>query len=146
MRPRSSPLALVLLAIEACGAPAPATPAGTTGTTGPIDACGASDECSEAFCVAPWDTEQVARGPAACSLDCVADDDLSRFCIDDAACCGGSRCNEADGLCAAIDPGTSSGSSSESSSGSSSGSGSESSSGFATGGSSSGSTGDGSTG
>ena len=63
----------------------------------PADACMSSDECEDDYCVASWDG-QAPRGPAECIAQCVAELDLSLFCIDDASCCEGSSCS-LDGLC-----------------------------------------------
>lgn len=113
------------------------TTSGTTAVPGP-DACEASEECGEGFCVAPYDAGASVRGMTLCVSTCVDADDLQRWCIDDAACCDGLSCNAVDGFCVGepVEDSTSSsgtdgtGSSSTSSSSSSSdgGDGSESSS------------------
>lgn len=92
------------LTLLGCGGRGDAGPTGP-GTGGSTtaedpDACMASSDCTDAVCVAPWDADLGQRGPAACVLECIADDDLARFCLDDASCCDGSLCNLADGLCA----------------------------------------------
>jgi uncharacterized membrane protein YgcG len=118
----------------------------TTATTGPMattfaapDACQSSEDCSseELFCVAPYDPGlDPPIGPGVCIDVCIEADDLSRWCFDDAACCGQLRCNEVDGFCESLttatgdssgtDTGTSSGTDTggTESTGSSSGSGS----------------------
>lgn len=100
-------------------------PADTTrgggSTTGTPDACMASSDCSDAFCVAPWDAALGQRGPAECVAECIADDDLTRFCLEDASCCEGSRCNAADGLCARVSEASSSTSAGDSTGASTSG-------------------------
>lgn len=103
---RAAPLGMVvvvLLGMPSCGGerePSGATQGGST--TGAPDACMGGGDCPEAFCVAPWDAALGQRGTAECVAECIADDDLTRFCIDDASCCEGSRCNAGDGLCAAV--------------------------------------------
>lgn len=93
----------LMLAMPSCnGEPEPNSDATQSGsTTGAPDACMAGDDCPDAFCVAPWDAELGQRAPAECVAECITNDDLTRFCIDDASCCEGSRCNAGDGLCAA---------------------------------------------
>jgi hypothetical protein len=92
---------VLLLALPGCnGGPEPSTTSEGSSTTGALDTCMGADECPEAFCVAPWDAELGQRGAAECVAECIAVDDLTRFCIDDASCCEGARCNRADGLCA----------------------------------------------
>jgi hypothetical protein len=107
---------------------------GTTAVPGP-DACEASEDCGEGFCVAPYDAGTSVRGAAACVSTCVEADDLQRWCIDDAACCEGFSCSAVDGFCVggAVDGSSSSGTGTStgtqtSSSSSEGGSGSESSS------------------
>ena len=96
---------VLLLALPCCNGgsePSGTSQAGST-TGAPIgapDACMGAEECPEAFCVAPWDAELGQRGAAECVAECIAVDDLTRYCIDDASCCEGARCNRADGLCA----------------------------------------------
>lgn len=80
----------------------------TTGTTGgtTYDApttCASSEECDGGFCVAPYDagaaTAQAGMGEPVCVATCVPELALDRWCLDDAACCGGLQCNPSDGLC-----------------------------------------------
>ena len=152
--PTSGPSFLLALSI-ACGDSAAEVPpermtTGAEGTTGGTtggstavpgpDACEVSEDCDDRFCVAPYDAGASQRGPAACVDMCVEQDDLARWCIDDASCCEGLSCNGVDGFCVAGMVGTGSSgtdgttgsesgsSSSTSSSGSSSDSGSSSSS------------------
>lgn len=101
-------VATLLLVLTACRNDAE-TPAIEGTTTGSPDECAASNECVDAVCVAAWDPETDTRTPAACVPECVVADDLARFCIDDAACCEGLVCNEADGLCASPSDSSSSG-------------------------------------
>jgi hypothetical protein len=71
---------------------------------------------SGAFCVAPYDVGGVGKGPAACVPECVGENDLQRWCVDDDACCEGLLCREVDGFCEAPDvPGTDTGTSSSTS-------------------------------
>jgi hypothetical protein len=100
-------LALLGLALAACRSDAELPAAGSTTATD-RDACEASSDCDDARCVASWDAALDERGPAECVSECVGDTDLARFCLDDAACCDGLRCNEVDGLCTPIEAGTSS--------------------------------------
>lgn len=118
---------VLLLALPCCNGGR--EPSGTSqggSTTGAPDACMGADECPEAFCVAPWDAELGQRGAAECMAECIAVDDLTRFCIDDASCCEGARCNRADGLCAPESAESSGTSSTGSTSGASSSEGDES--------------------
>ncbi|MBL8944233.1 MAG: hypothetical protein JNK45_13835 [Myxococcales bacterium] len=80
----------------------------TTSTTGgtTYDAptsCASSEECDGGFCVAPYDaaaaTAQAGMGEPVCVGACVPELALDRWCLDDAACCGGLQCNPTDGLC-----------------------------------------------
>jgi hypothetical protein len=143
--PTSGPSFLLAIAAIACGDPAAADPpermttgaedstggsgSGTTSVPGP-DACEASEDCEGQFCVAPYDAGASQRGAAACVATCVGQDDLVRWCIDDAACCEGLSCNAVDGFCVAgaVDEGTSTGIGTTDPGASSSGSGSETSS------------------
>ncbi|MEM6993389.1 MAG: hypothetical protein AAF721_22945 [Myxococcota bacterium] len=83
-----------------------------SGSTGPAtsttfmdpDACMSSEDCeTEGNCVAPYDPmppdAEVGHGPASCAEPCIEENDLSKWCIDDAACCGLLRCNDVDGFC-----------------------------------------------
>ena len=97
------------------------TTGGSTAVPGP-DACEVSEDCDAGFCVAPYDAGASQRGPAACVDMCVGQDDLVRWCIDDASCCAGLSCNGVDGFCVAGMVGTgSSGTDGTTSSGSESG-------------------------
>ena len=96
---------------------------GTTAVPGP-DACEVTEDCEGGFCVAPYDAGASLRGAAACVSTCVGQDDLTLWCIDDAACCEGLSCNAVDGFCVGAGA-TSSSSSGTDGSSSSSGSGSE---------------------
>jgi hypothetical protein len=62
-------------------------------------ACSAEAPCSAGlFCVAPSAGGAVVfPGEYTCSDACVADDDPTRWCLDDASCCGGRTCSN--GLC-----------------------------------------------
>lgn len=77
---------------------------GETTYTSP-SACAATDECADGFCVAPYDagagTGAAGMGAPVCVPQCVPADALQLWCLDDAACCAGLRCNEIDGLCGA---------------------------------------------
>jgi hypothetical protein len=121
MRPRTRPIvATVLLcacvlgceSVDSAKDPstggASAADTTTTGTTGgtTFDApttCASSDECDGGFCVAPYDagaaTTQAGMGEAVCVATCVPELALDRWCLDDAACCGGLQCSASDGLC-----------------------------------------------
>ncbi len=88
---------------------------GTSGMvgTGPVppSPCESSEACGDdLFCVAPWDAGTGQRGEAACIPACVGTNALDRWCIDDAACCEGLRCNEVDGFCLPLPEATSTGS------------------------------------
>ena len=58
---------------------------GTSTDASPMDECTSSEECDGGSCVAPFD---MTRGLYACEFVCVADLDDTRWCADDAACCG----------------------------------------------------------
>jgi hypothetical protein len=96
--------------------------------------------------VAPYDagagTGPLGMGTAACVPECVPVGALDRWCIDDEACCDGSRCDALDGFCVGEPAGSSDSSIGESWSTSGEGSSSEGSS--SAGGSSESSSGDGS--
>lgn len=73
------------------------------------DACVSSQDCeTEGNCVAPYDPmppdAQVDRGPASCAEVCIDDNALSKWCIDNASCCGVLRCNPVDGFCEPAGP------------------------------------------
>ncbi|MEM7159829.1 MAG: hypothetical protein AAF799_43720 [Myxococcota bacterium] len=100
-----------------CQPPAPtdddgAATSGTTtaGTTEPFattfaapDACKSSNDCGEdEHCVAPYDpASEPPMGPSACVSVCIEANDLTRWCLDDAGCCGDLQCNQVDGFCEA---------------------------------------------
>jgi uncharacterized membrane protein YgcG len=117
---RSVSAALVAVLVAAVATPtacrpAPASPSSdeTTGSStggteppaattfaGP-DACQSSEECeTEALCVAPYDPgSDPPMGQGGCIEACIEIDDLTRWCFDDASCCGNARCHVVDGLC-----------------------------------------------
>ena len=78
---------------------------GSDPTFGGNPPCEHSSECADTmdaampYCVAPYDPGTSVRGESVCVQTCVAEDDLGRWCVDDAACCEGLRCNEVDGFC-----------------------------------------------
>jgi uncharacterized membrane protein YgcG len=163
--PRPAPAALVtalgILAVTGACQRAPAPPSddettgsSTAGTQAPVgttfvgpDACQSSEECeTEGSCVAPYDPgSDPPMGQGGCIDACIEVDDLSRWCFDDAACCGAARCHTVDGLCEARAESTSDDTTAGSSSGGSSSGGSSSSS-SSSGSSSSGSSGSSSSG
>lgn len=63
--------------------------------------CESSEECEEGeSCIAPYDEGAGGKGDAVCVEGCIQEEnDLSHWCIDDAACCGELRCHEVDGFC-----------------------------------------------
>lgn len=74
------------------------------GTTfGGPSACTASGDCEAGYCVAPYDpgggSGSAGMGMAACVPECVPEDALDRWCIDDASCCEGLSCDHRDGFC-----------------------------------------------
>jgi hypothetical protein len=87
------------------------TTQGVATTYGGEAACAATDDCEDgAYCAAPYDPATATRGAAVCVGSCVPRDDLTRWCIDDLACCEGLRCHTVDGFCHPIaDDDTSSG-------------------------------------
>lgn len=117
-RPVPAALVAALLALAATSSacrpdPVPPSVVGTTGTgtadgdppaattfAGP-DACQSSEDCeTEGSCVAPYDPgSDPPMGQGGCVEACIELDDLTRWCFDDAACCGNARCNVVDGLC-----------------------------------------------
>lgn len=103
-----------------------AATAGATTFMAP-DACGSSEECETAgLCAAPYDPADSdgagGPGPAACVDECIEEDDLTRWCLDDASCCGELRCNAVDGFCEPLRPPDGADSGTSGSGGSSSGS------------------------
>ncbi|MCX4242905.1 hypothetical protein [Paraliomyxa miuraensis] len=122
--PTTARCGLVLAFATACrpAPPPPATDDTTSGgpgsATDPMgttfaapDACQSSEECeTEGLCVAPYDP---GGDPplGGCIEACIEVDDITRWCFDDASCCGNARCHEVDGLC---EPGPSASSSSSS--------------------------------
>ncbi|MEM9459856.1 MAG: hypothetical protein AAGF11_37110 [Myxococcota bacterium] len=121
-------MVLILVVAPACrpatepSADDDTTSSGTSASTGPIettfttpDACTSSDECEgePLRCVAPYDPgSDPPVGPGACIEVCIEADDLTRWCFDDAGCCGELRCNVVDGFCEPLgetEDGTSSG-------------------------------------
>lgn len=73
---------------------------GETGVPGEGEPCSAAAPCPDAtFCAAPdAGGTVVGAGDYTCSAICVALDDVSRWCLDDAACCDATaRCEL--GLC-----------------------------------------------
>lgn len=119
-RPRAStaldPLAVLILVVAPACRPATGpsadddtTTTGTSASTDPIettftapDACTSSEECEgePLRCVAPYDPgSDPPVGPGACIEVCIEADDLTRWCFDDAGCCGELRCNAVDGFC-----------------------------------------------
>lgn len=65
------------------------------------DACKSSSDCGkDEHCVAPYDpASEPPMGASACVAVCIEANDLTRWCLDDAGCCGDLRCNEVDGFC-----------------------------------------------
>ncbi len=78
--------------------------AGAT-TVGTPDECQSSEDCAgttggpDLMCVASYDPGLGVKGPAVCSAECIAENDLTRWCQDDAGCCEGLFCREVDGFC-----------------------------------------------
>lgn len=71
-----------------------------TGVPGEGEPCSAAEPCPDStFCAAPdGGGTVVGAGDYACSATCVALDDVSRWCLDDAACCdAAARCEV--GMC-----------------------------------------------
>lgn len=75
-------------------------------------ACERSEDCeTDGACVAAYDPGLGEPGPATCVNTCIATDDLTRWCVDDQACCAGLWCSAVDGFCvAAADDSSASGS------------------------------------
>ena len=75
--------------------------------------CSASAECETGVCVAAYDpglgAGAGAAGMAVCVLECIAEDALDLWCIDDASCCEGLECNAIDGFCSGAPGATSEG-------------------------------------
>jgi hypothetical protein len=73
---------------------------GETGVPGEGEPCSAAAPCPDAtYCVAPdAGGTVVGAGDYACSASCVELDDVSRWCLDDAACCDAAASCER-GLC-----------------------------------------------
>jgi hypothetical protein len=119
-------------AVQSAGDSGSATSSGTTSSgtaessstgsgTGMPSVCMTSTDCGEeGHCVAPYDPGGGGLGEATCVPECTVEDDLLRWCIDDASCCMGLRCRAVDGFCVPPTDGGSSGSSGSSSGGSSS--------------------------
>ncbi len=76
------------------------TTGATTTPTQPPDACESTEDCGDGngFCVAPYDVGE-GRGPAVCGPECVAENEVQRWCTDHEACCEGLLCREVDGFC-----------------------------------------------
>lgn len=76
-----------------------AAPSSTTFAT--PDACMNSQDCETGgLCVAPFDPGgDDSRGAAACVGNCIEENDLQSWCIDDSSCCDNLACNRVDGFC-----------------------------------------------
>lgn len=83
---------------------ATSTSGGASTTFEDPDACVSSQDCeTEGNCVAPYDPmppdAPLDRGPSSCTQACINDNELRKWCIDNASCCGVLRCNPVDGFC-----------------------------------------------
>ena len=59
--------------------------------------CDDTDQCAEGMCVAPF--EDGEAGEPVCALQCVADEDPERWCLDTAACCNAASVCTPRGFC-----------------------------------------------